>query len=489
MQSFRVILMSVCLIALLIGPNPSPAHASGSCSSVVSGARTGPSPNWDQWPYGDACYVEWPGGHSAEREKYERDCRNLSGAEFVAFSGDYGSGRNTCIFKVSPQLGKGGASPPPQSCGDILKNAPGFSKFVVAEREKNWTDLQVAAGEVSLYLKGVGGTCGEQLTRISDSFSCYSMAALALSVETPSVELRDYLVEHCSKESAYYVQNAIRKAKAANAAPVTPRPQPTPTPAPADAGSPDDAWGALALTPNGSFFGWSSGKSSVAAARAEALESCTTYQNNTISTGYDTRQKCKVVVVIRNQCLSTAAHEGQWYWVGRDTKKEADEAALANCRQDHSTGCRRVPDAQFCSIKNANGAGGGSRDQQNKQKPITYNRPSVKICNTYPGDVRMALQYRKVNHPYDTLEGWTTISSNSCYDFGMMEADHFFYYAETLDRENVWSGDAVRHCLMQDTFTFWVDSNYKCRRSDESYGMKRVNIPSNRSSYTYKIGR
>jgi hypothetical protein len=99
-QSFHAILKSVCLVALLIGLNPSPAHASGSCSSVVSGARTGPSPNWDRWPYGDACYIEWPGGHSAERAEYEQKCRSLSGAEFVTFSGDYGSGRNTCVFKL-----------------------------------------------------------------------------------------------------------------------------------------------------------------------------------------------------------------------------------------------------------------------------------------------------------------------------------------------------------------------------------------------------
>ena len=134
--------MSVCAIALLIGLRTTPAEASGSCSSVIAGARSGPNPNWNRWPYGDACYIEWPGGHSAEREKYERDCKNLSGAEFVAFEGDYGSGRNTCIFRASGGQTGGNADPTPQSCENILRNAPGFTRFVRATNTQDWTEVR-----------------------------------------------------------------------------------------------------------------------------------------------------------------------------------------------------------------------------------------------------------------------------------------------------------------------------------------------------------
>lgn len=59
----------------------------------------GPSPNFDSWPYGTACYVTWPGGYidgMNAREHYEKECDRIPG--HIHFEGDYGSNHNTCIF-------------------------------------------------------------------------------------------------------------------------------------------------------------------------------------------------------------------------------------------------------------------------------------------------------------------------------------------------------------------------------------------------------
>ncbi len=70
------------------------------CSDTVPGARVGPSPYYNSWPYpSGTCYIHWPGGYAAEREKYGAMCDDIPGK--LLFEPDHGSNRNTCIFKPS----------------------------------------------------------------------------------------------------------------------------------------------------------------------------------------------------------------------------------------------------------------------------------------------------------------------------------------------------------------------------------------------------
>lgn len=95
--------MKVGLLALSVAIVPLAATdaRAASCSSVIAGAETGPAPTFTSWPYGDACYITWPGGYidgMNARTHYEKVCDGIPGRLF--FSGDYGSNVNTCVFSA-----------------------------------------------------------------------------------------------------------------------------------------------------------------------------------------------------------------------------------------------------------------------------------------------------------------------------------------------------------------------------------------------------
>jgi hypothetical protein len=81
-------------MSLLIFANDARADE---CSDTYAGARHGPDPDWISNPYGDVCYVVFPGGGGATRDHYQEICENIP--NFVYFKGDFGSNKNTCIFR------------------------------------------------------------------------------------------------------------------------------------------------------------------------------------------------------------------------------------------------------------------------------------------------------------------------------------------------------------------------------------------------------
>lgn len=485
MRAFRLILMSVCSVATLFAPLPSSAQPSGSCASVTAGARNGPSPNWDRWPYGDGCYVDWPGGHSAERDKFERQCQNLSGAEFVAFSGDFGSGRNTCIFRPSNNA-RGTPSGGAPSCENLARQAPAFDRMVTAIARKDWAEVDKAAGEVRLFLIRVRGTCQSRAEAAAEFYACYSLAAFTLNVPAPKAELRDLLQATCKNSTTDFVQEAIRKAASAANVNVRPSPPPAP-PQEVERSAPGDRFGALALTPNGVFFGWSSNNETAVAARAEALANCKAYQDNTISTGYDTREKCKIVTIQKNACLSTArADPGYWYWSWNSSKVEADKDAIARCRSEHSTGCRRSPDAQFCTLAKATGGGGEGATPQRTADVQARRSVTFRVCNQYPSTAFVLGRFRRVGDAIDTLEGWWKVEPGECAMLGSVVPGLVYHYAHARNDSggrHIWSSNDAVHCAVSEAFARPVQPVQSCDDSRRR-GLIKTIARSDRSEHT-----
>ena len=77
--------------------HPLPLASAYDCGAAYPGALPTPSPNWMSNPYGEACYYDFPGGGGNTRDMYESKCKALEG--YVDFKGDFGSNRNTCIFR------------------------------------------------------------------------------------------------------------------------------------------------------------------------------------------------------------------------------------------------------------------------------------------------------------------------------------------------------------------------------------------------------
>jgi len=64
------------------------------CDSLHPGARLEWAPAWTG-ASGQVCVVDWPGGN---RSYYDQLCSNTAGK--IAFSGDRGSNKNTCVFRA-----------------------------------------------------------------------------------------------------------------------------------------------------------------------------------------------------------------------------------------------------------------------------------------------------------------------------------------------------------------------------------------------------
>lgn len=118
-----------CLVASTNG-----AHAN-ECSDTIAGAEQGPDPNFRSWLFGDACYVVWPSGDGAIRNRYERECRSMPG--FLHFEGDTGAGRNTCVFRAE----RDGSDSGSDSDFDRTEASPSGS----AAEAKQLSDLAMAA--------------------------------------------------------------------------------------------------------------------------------------------------------------------------------------------------------------------------------------------------------------------------------------------------------------------------------------------------------
>lgn len=89
------------------------AHAS-QCSDVYPGAERGPPADWSWWGFGGACHVQWPVRNAQEERQKSSQCHNTSGAYYILFEGNKGTGHVTCIFSFpdKPVLADKTSTPP-----------------------------------------------------------------------------------------------------------------------------------------------------------------------------------------------------------------------------------------------------------------------------------------------------------------------------------------------------------------------------------------
>lgn len=464
-----------CAISLITAT----AAIAESCSDVTSGGRKGPSPNWNNWPFGsDVCYVDWPGGHRAERERYESQCKSLSGAEFIQFSGDFGSNRNTCIYRPLNSSGRK-ASAEANSC-EKRDISTYWDKLIDAELKKDWQSYILYTDLILIDYENAPAECKESMTVV---LKCRKAAAEIL--QSPSQASASQIERICpSHMTTGFVAEALRlKQQARQPAPVV---QPTPLNQPTQRREVTGCYGAYVHVASTRFYGISRCAKTEREAIRIATEMCRVQQDNGITTGFtagmDTRESCDLIQVVNDGCLSVALRDGRWGVAEGTTKQAADREAVDSCGDR----CKVSHPRSFCST----GTSSASSSQQSSPtvSPPSQMQGRLHVCNRDNAVARVALVFRSPQDGKWVKQGWFSVSPGGCARDFHVGNGLVYLYATSDAGSGIWGGEDLPQCLPYKAFkeTDWSPRG-QCTSSERFAKMRRITNFDVSSDFTYNL--
>ena len=468
--------------------------AQASCSDVVPGGTIGPPPNVNAsaWPSG-ACYIDFPGGHSAERERYGSQCRALDG--YIGFTPDHGTGYNRCLYKQnegpSTSSGNGGAG---NGCNvSIMFPQQGVLDLRRAEEMKDLNGIIGATEQLLDPTIHPIESCKDDYERIHEIYTCLQMAARYFKTGSISpYKDSDLKVYQCAIRNsrdlvknflARYEADKIRAAQPAPAPPTPPLPQPSlPAAQPKDT---NGNWGAYVQVFSTKFYGVAKGYSTEKAAIAAAMNMCRIQQDNGITTGMtagmDTREKCEVSQTVNNGCISVAMYDGAWGVAVGDNEKEANTEALDACGDKR---CRVSHQRSLCSLKSTSAFSPG--DQTSGDARGNSSRNSVQICAVGRRNADVVLLYKEPNTGKWIKRGWYNIKSGACMgELIVRDGDVYLYAHDPNEESATWSGSDARQCVPRDVFTRYRSA--ACEVGEMNVGFQRIVNVSGGTRYKHQL--
>ncbi len=355
----RSVLLASSVLGLMISYiGPSTAIAA-SCSEIVEGGRLGP-PDWaSSWPYGDACYIDFPGGYAKEREFYGSKCRALDG--FVHFSPDHGSGKNTCVYRPTAPKTEIIPTPGPRRTPDIQSQPPAYDppplsnsptkvdcslnkqasedkirKYNNASAAGDYRIVTIVAEELMSELSRSPTQCNESIKPALVKLNCMkSVSETLLATEDFEVAIAGVAVKNfCSdKYTNAHVEKAKQKidyhmSKTSSSA----RNKPNSIIKDPNKKN-DEYYAAYAHTLSTQYYGISWWAKSEKEAADEALKMCRSSYENSVSAS-KRKDNCYLIHTVFQGCISFAiSRSGRWGsgagkdgWVSNQVAREACNA-------------------------------------------------------------------------------------------------------------------------------------------------------------------
>ncbi|MGU3656123.1 DUF4189 domain-containing protein [Methylobacterium fujisawaense] len=472
--------------------------AQASCSDVISGGRMGPPPNVDAsaWPSG-ACYIDFPGGHTAEREKYGSRCRALDG--YVGFQEDRGTNYNRCLYRPdSGKLEPSDTSDDNDNC-DIASIFPrqSLSNLYQAEATGDYDAIGKALDNLIYADVTPNASCDDTYYIQKRQYVCARMAAYYL--KTGSIapytdndfklfkcevnNSRDITKKFLARLRADKLRASQAPAPSATPAPTPTFPQPSP-PMPVPQEVKGD-WGAYVHVHSTKFYGVAKGYNTEKAAIAAAMNMCRIQQDNGITTGMtagmDTREQCEVVQTVNNGCISVALYDGAWGAAIGDNEKEANTEALDACEDKR---CRISRPRSLCSLKSTSAFSPGDQASGGAQANSAHN--SVQICSAGRRNADVVLLYKEPNTNKWIKRGWYKVKPGTCMGELVVGTGDIYLYAHDPNEESVtWSGNDTRQCVPRTAFTRY--NSTECGAGEMNVGFKRITTVSGGARYKHQL--